>query len=40
MKAEKAIADAEQALEGAELQTCLEALGVADAAIESLRRRA
>jgi hypothetical protein len=39
MKAEKAIADAEQALEGAELQTCLEALGVADAAIESLRRR-
>ena len=40
MKAEKAIADAEQALEKGELQTCLEALGVADAAIESLRRRA
>ena len=40
MEAEKTIADAEQALERGELQTCLEALGVADAAIESLRRRA
>ena len=40
MRAEKAISDAEQALGGGELQVCLEALGVADAAIESLRRRA
>tara|TARA_B100000959_G_scaffold115560_2_gene121724 strand:+ start:7738 stop:9447 length:1710 start_codon:yes stop_codon:yes gene_type:complete len=39
MEAEKAISDAEQALGGGELQNCLEALGAADTAIESLRRR-